>query len=67
MTDGDASQEYLRELFGGALVRDVEQAAARVPEQVVERVMDDHAEKAAHDDGRIDIAHRAVALAVAYV
>src|SRR4051812_7025596 len=64
---GDAAEQYVCELACGVLVRDVEQAAAFVPEGVVERVVDDHAEKGAHDDGRFDLAERTVALTFAYV
>jgi hypothetical protein len=48
-------------------VRNVEQAAARIPQVVVKRMVHDHTDKAADDDRGIDIDKRTVALAPAYV
>jgi len=60
-------QENIRKLAGCGLIRNLQQLPLAVPKIVIERVMNDHADKSAHDDERIDIDHGALALAFANV
>ncbi len=54
-------------MFGRALVRDVQQAAFRVPKIVVERVVHHHAYEAAHHDRGINFDEGTFALSLANV
>lgn len=60
-------QENIREFSGRSLIRNLQQLPLAIPKIVVERMVNDHADKGPHDDQRLDFNHGSVALSLANV
>src|SRR5712692_6233487 len=63
----NAAQQNVGELARGVFVRNLEQASFAIPQIVVERVMNHHADKRAHYDQGFNLDHRPVALSLTNV